>query len=73
MAERLAKRNATDDRTPAISLALLAWLDEIYPDKMPDPLQSHVAIAYSAGQVSVARKLRDEYRRQTMTVVRADG
>jgi hypothetical protein len=72
MAKRLAKQNSTDDRTPAIPLALLTWLEALYPDKMPDPCQPHVSIGYAAGQVSVVRKLRDEYRRQTLTVVRAD-
>lgn len=74
MAARLAKQNLVGQgpTIPPITLALLSWLDEIFPDKMPDPLQQHVAIAFMAGQVSVVRKLRDEYRRQNMKTIRAD-
>jgi hypothetical protein len=39
---------------------LIDELDELYPDRYPEPGIGHVEIAYRAGQVSVVRQLKNK-------------
>lgn len=43
---------------------LIAYLEEIYPDKAPDLSMEEKSIWFAAGQVSVVRHLKDQYNLQ---------
>ena len=47
----------TDISAGALS-RLVEDLDQIYPDRFPEPGLGHVEIAFRAGQVSVVRQLK---------------
>lgn len=46
------------DIAPGALSRLIAELDELYPDIMPEPQLGLTEIAYRAGQVSVVRQLK---------------
>jgi hypothetical protein len=53
--------------TPNFELEVIKYLDEIYPDKAPDLSMEEKLIWFSAGQVSVVRHLKDQYKLQEET------
>ncbi len=46
------------DKVPAIDTALVEWLEQIYPDRCPNPNMSDREIWIACGAVGVTRKLR---------------
>ena len=52
---------------PVIDEQLIEYLEEAYPDKAPDISMEEKQIWFNAGQVSVVRHLKDQYRLQEET------
>lgn len=49
---------------PYIEPAIVSYLEELYPDKAPDLSMEEKLIWFTAGQVSVVRHLREQYKLQ---------
>ena len=54
---------------PDLSRRLLERLDELYPDKCPDPSDSERDIWIKTGQRKVVNFLRDVYDEQNETII----
>ncbi len=52
---------------PYIETEIIQYLDGIYPDKAPDLSMEEKLIWFTAGQVSVVRHLKEQYRLQEET------
>jgi hypothetical protein len=52
---------------PYIESEIINYLDELYPDKSPDLSMEEKLIWFAAGQVSVVRHLKEQYRLQEET------
>ena len=58
---------AANSGTPPLSKALIDYLERLWPDRMPDPTNhDEIDWRYKAGQVSVVRKLKDDYEKQSV-------
>ena len=57
-------RDSLTSREPAIDDDLISFLFSMFPDKLPDHLQSEREIAYLIGQQSVIKLLRSMNTRQ---------
>tara|TARA_R100000781_G_scaffold22067_1_gene16402 strand:- start:3010 stop:3183 length:174 start_codon:yes stop_codon:yes gene_type:complete len=53
--------------TPNIDKQIVDYLEEVYPDKAPDINMEEKQIWFNAGQVSVVRHLKDQFRLQEET------
>jgi hypothetical protein len=53
--------------TPNIDKQIVDYLEEVYPDKSPDINMEEKQIWFNAGQVSVVRHLKDQFRLQEET------
>lgn len=51
-------------KTPAIPLAVVEWLERLYPDRCPDIRETDREVWLKTGQVTVVRKLRQTYESQ---------
>jgi hypothetical protein len=59
-----------EDRPPFVPEALVLWLQELFPDRVPsDPQTPLDLIRYQQGQVSVVAKLRDQVEQQRENVL----
>jgi hypothetical protein len=52
---------------PYIEAEILAYLEELYPDKAPDLSMEEKLIWFAAGQVSVVRHLKEQFKVQEDT------
>jgi len=52
---------------PYIDLEIIAYLEELYPDKCPDLSMEEKLIWFTAGQVSVVRHLKEQFKLQEET------
>lgn len=52
---------------PYVDLEIIKYLEELYPDKVPDLSMEEKLIWFAAGQVSVVRHLKDQYSLQEET------
>ena len=52
---------------PYIEAEILAYLEELYPDKAPDLSMEEKLIWFAAGQVSVVRHLKGQFKVQEET------
>lgn len=52
---------------PYIEAEILAYLEELYPDRAPDLSMEEKLIWFTAGQVSVVRHLREQFKLQEET------
>ena len=52
---------------PYIDLEIVSYLEEIYPDKAPDLSMEEKLIWFTAGQVSVVRHLKEQFKLQEET------
>lgn len=52
---------------PYIETEIIQYLDELYPDKAPDLSMEEKLIWFTAGQVSVVRHLKEQYKLQEET------
>jgi hypothetical protein len=52
---------------PYIEAEILAYLEELYPDKAPDLSMEEKLIWFAAGQVSVVRHLKEQFKVQEET------
>ena len=59
--------NVYTPRPPILTKEIIAYLEEVYPDKAPDLSMEEKEIWFTAGQVSVVRHLKDQYRLQEET------
>jgi hypothetical protein len=57
-------RKDKESKIPEISLALVEHLEQVFPDKLPDPATPAYRIRVSIGNVQVTRYLREHYNRQ---------
>lgn len=57
-------RDSLTTREPALDDDLISFLSRVFPDKLPDQLQTEPEIAYLIGQQSVIRLLRSMNKRQ---------
>lgn len=49
---------------PYVSQELIAALDQLYPDRCPEPGTAAWEVWFQAGRASVVRKLKTEFARQ---------
>jgi len=52
---------------PYIEPEIIAYLEELYPDKAPDLSMEEKLIWFTAGQVSVVRHLKEQFKLQEET------
>jgi hypothetical protein len=52
---------------PYIDPEIIAYLEELYPDKCPDLSMEEKLIWFTAGQVSVVRHLKEQFKLQEET------
>jgi len=52
---------------PYIEAEIIAYLDQLYPDKAPDLSMEEKLIWFTAGQVSVVRHLKEQFKLQEET------
>lgn len=52
---------------PYIETEVISYLEELYPDKAPDLSMEEKLIWFTAGQVSVVRHLKEQYKLQEET------
>ena len=52
---------------PSVDEQLLQYLEELYPDRAPDISMEERLIWFTAGQVSVVRHLKDQFKLQEET------
>ena len=52
---------------PSVDEKLLQYLEELYPDRAPDISMEERLIWFTAGQVSVVRHLKDQFKLQEET------
>ena len=57
----------SQQQTPHVSLALVEWLEKLFPDRLPDPSAaiSDRVLWAAAGSARVVRKLRQVHEQQT--------
>ena len=54
----------TLSKTPIITDAMIDWLDELWPDRMPDPSDDPLLIQRKIGEVNVVRRVKRERDKQ---------
>lgn len=52
---------------PYLEAEIIAYLEELYPDKAPDLSMEEKLIWFTAGQVSVVRHLKEQFKLQEET------
>lgn len=52
---------------PYLEAGIIAYLEELYPDKAPDLSMEEKLIWFTAGQVSVVRHLKEQFKLQEET------
>lgn len=52
-------------KAPPIPAELLEWLEELFPDRLPEGETSTATLHLRIGEQRVVRRLRAEYKRQT--------
>ena len=52
---------------PYIEAEIIAYLEQLYPDKAPDLSMEEKLIWFTAGQVSVVRHLKEQFKLQEET------
>lgn len=55
-------------KAPALALALVEYVESLYPDRCPALTDTDRDIWFKAGQAEVARKLRFEFSKQNTLV-----
>lgn len=62
-------------KEPLVTKELLAYMESLWPDRMPSPAVDPASWMFMAGQVSVTRKMKQVYDNQnpTDTVRRAQA
>lgn len=60
------------DRKPQITDELIAYLDAIYPDKLPAKYGGEFSIGKLLGEVSVVRHLKNLHAEQRENILKGD-
>ena len=49
--------NYANEKLPPVSKALIVWLKQVYPDRMPENTESLDTIRFKQGQIAVVKTL----------------